>query len=265
MPGHADILDRQEALMPSFWGSLALHGLVIGGLLAAGVVEKAMHLRMGDPHGGGIGSVTVNPVATIPLPNRGGLINPVAHDTESLVPEAPKSAPKAQPKLKPPPPDAIPLKSEKDSPRRRQEASSQPNKWRDQQPYDPSRLYSTSGARVNTPQIGMTGGGGVNIGNNSPFGDRFGAYAALIRDTVTRNWKTTDVNPRIMSAPAVVVTFTINRDGTVSNVQISQRSGIAPLDISAQRAVQDSQPFPPLPVGFPRNSADVELRFELKR
>jgi protein TonB len=82
---------------------------------------------------------------------------------------------------------------------------------------------------------------------------------------VTRNWKTSDVNPRLMTAPMVVVTFTIQRDGTVTNVRVSQKSGIEPLDISAQRAVLDSAPFQPLPAGFPRSQADVELRFELKR
>jgi TonB family protein len=62
------------------------------------------------------------------------------------------------------------------------------------------------------------------------------------------------------------VTFTILRDGSVpfASVQIKQRSGIAPLDYSAQRAVLDST-FPPLPPGFPRNQADVELSFELRR
>jgi protein TonB len=264
MPGHADILDRPEPLLQSFWGSVLLHGLAIGGLLLAGAVERGSRLNMGDPHGGGLGGVMVNPVATIPLPNRGGLENPVANDTESLVPEAPKAAPKAAPKVKAPPPNAIALKSDK-APKRPRDAASQPNKWRDQQKYDQSQLYSNAGQRVNSPQYGMSGGGGVNVGNNSPFGERYGAYAALIRDAVTRNWKTSDVNPRLMTAPAVVVTFTIQRDGTVANVRLSQKSGIEPLDISAQRAVWDSQPFQPLPAGFPRSQADVELRFELKR
>jgi protein TonB len=264
MPGHADILDRPEPLLQSFWGSVLLHALAIGGLLLAGVAERASRLNMGDPHGGGLGGMMVNPVATIPLPNRGGLENPVANDTESLVPEAPKPKAKPAPKVKAPAPNAIALNSEK-APKRPRDAGSQPNKFRDEQKYDQSQLYSNAGARVNSPQYGLTGGGGVNVGGNSPFGDRYGAYAALIRDSVTRNWKTSDVNPRLMTAPAVVVTFTIQRDGSVTNVRLSQKSGIEPLDISAQRAVWDSQPFQPLPADFPRSQADVELRFELKR
>src|ERR1017187_8338574 len=192
----------------------------------------------------------------IPLPNRGGLENPVANDTESLVPEAPKVKAKPAPKVKAPPPNAIALKSDKAAKRPR-DAGSQPNKWRDKQKYDQSQLYSNAGQRVNSPQYGMSGGGGVNVGNNSPFGERYGAYAALIRDAVTRNWKTSDLNPRLLTAPSVVVTFTIQRDGTIANVRVSQKSGIEPLDISAERAVRDSAPFPPLPQGFPRSQADV--------
>ena len=265
MPGHADILDRPEPLLQSFWGSVLLHSLAIGGLLLAGAIERVTRLNMGAPNGGGLGSVMVNPVATIPLPNRGGLENPVANDTQSLVPEAPQPKAKPAPKVKLPPPNAIALKSDKAPPKRPSEGGSQQNKWRDQQKVDPSQVYSSTGPRVNSPLYGMSGGGGVNVGGNSPFGERYGAYAALIRDKVTRNWKTSDVNPKLMTAPVVVVTFTIQRDGSVANVRVTQKSGIEPLDISAQRAVLDAAPFGALPPGFPRSQADVELRFELKR
>src|ERR1035438_1236372 len=140
MAGHADILDRPEPLRQSFWGSVALHGMVIGGLLLAGAVERASRLNMGDPHGGGLGSVMVNPVATIPLPNRGGLENPVANDTESLVPEAPKATPKAAPKVKAPAPNAIALKNDK-AQKRPRDAGAQPNKWRDPQKEEEDQLH----------------------------------------------------------------------------------------------------------------------------
>jgi TonB family protein len=44
-----------------------------------------------------------------------------------------------------------------------------------------------------------------------------------------------------------------------------QRSGNPTLDYSAQRAVLEAAPFPPLPAGFERDSARVEINFELKR
>jgi periplasmic protein TonB len=264
MTDHVDVLNSPEPLRQSFWGSLFLHGAAIGAVLLIGVIERGSHWNMGDVNGGGIGGVFVQPVSTIPLPNRGGQTNPVANDTESLVPEAPRTAPRVQPEVKPPSPNAIALTSDKAIPKRPHEATSLPNKWRDQQPSPESQITSTSRQRVGSPNIEMSRGGGVTVGDSSPLGQQFGVYAALIRDTVARNWKTSDVNPQLRTAPPVVVTFTIQRDGSVTNVWVAQKSGVEPLDISAQRAVLDSS-FSPLPAGFPRRQADVELRFELKR
>jgi protein TonB len=75
------------------------------------------------------------------------------------------------------------------------------------------------------------------------------------------------LDPRLNSAPQVVVTFTIQRDGSVTaaSVRLAQRSGNAALDYSAQRAILDSAPFPALPAQYPRNDADVEFVFELRR
>ena len=44
-----------------------------------------------------------------------------------------------------------------------------------------------------------------------------------------------------------------------------QRSGILTLDNSAQRAILNAAPFPPLPAGFDRDAAQIEFRFQLKR
>jgi protein TonB len=115
--------------------------------------------------------------------------------------------------------------------------------------------------------VQMPGAGGVGIGSDSPLGQQFGAYAKLIIDRVAQHWQTTTLNARIQTAPTVVVTFTINRDGSVpqNTIKIAQSSGILPVDISAQRAVMDAAPFPSLPAGYLRNDAQIELRFELRR
>jgi protein TonB len=60
------------------------------------------------------------------------------------------------------------------------------------------------------------------------------------------------------------VTFTLHRDGHVTAIHITQRSGISALDISAQRAVMDAAPFPALPPQFPKNDAEIEFLFQLK-
>jgi len=112
----------------------------------------------------------------------------------------------------------------------------------------------------------LSGGGGVGVGNNSPFGSQFGWYATLLRDKVAQNWKTSDLG-QVHAASGAVVVFTILRDGSLApgSVKISQTSGDRALDFSALRAVADAAPFARLPDGFPRTRADIELRFELRR
>lgn len=264
MPSHADILDRPEPLSRPFWTSFTLHLLVLGGL-SAGALINGNHLNMGSPTGGGIGGVMVNPVSSIPLPNRGGPENPVANDTKSQVPTppAPKEKVKPVPKAKAVLPDAIPLKSDKAPAKRQAEAQPQPqvNKYRDQQKYNDSQLYSSPGQRLSSPMYQVPGGGGVGLGDSSPFGEQFGAYANIIRDNIARNWRPVSA-ARTAGVPSVSVTFTIQRDGSVTNVKISRTSGIETMDFSAQRAVLDAK-LPPLPAGFPRSQADVEMKFEL--
>jgi protein TonB len=261
MSAHADFLEQPEPLAKPFWVSLTLHIVILAGLVAGAWADRH-RIRMGDPNGGGIGGMLVNPVASIPLPNRGGPENPVADDTQSQVPTppAPKEKAKPIPKVKAPPPDAIPLKSDKALTKRVAEAKPQPqlNKFREPQVYTDGQLYSPEGQRTSSPIYQMPGGGGVGLGNNSPFGEQFGYYANIIRDNIARAWKPI----KTAGVVSVVVTFTIQRNGSVSNVKIATSSGNQTLDFSAQRAVMDAS-LPALPDKFPRNQADVEMKFEL--
>jgi protein TonB len=222
-------------------------------------------VQWGDLNGGGMGSVAVNVVPRIPLPGRSGPLNPVANDTESVVPTPPPKA-KPRPKVEAPEPNAIAIKS-RNAERKASRAASAPNRFREQQQDLPNQVYSTSGQAAVSPMYGMTGGGGVGIGTRSPFGEQFGWYVNLLRDQVARNWRTTDLDPRLRTAPPVVATFTIRRDGSVApgSVKITQRSGNQSLDYSAQRAIMDAAPFQPLPPQFQRSEAEIEFWFELRR
>ena len=256
--GHAEALQPPDRLTKPFWASLTLHLVVLGSFTAFAVISPH-HIMMGSPTGGGRG-VLVNPVASIPLQTHGPE-NPVANPTKNEVPTPPppKVKPKAIPKVKAPEPDAVPLKSAKAPPKKPpREPQPEQNKFREQQTYKENQLYSDVGQRASSQMIQMPGGGGVGLGDNSPFGEEFAAYANLIRDTIARNW-----NP--MKAPgviSVVVNFTIHKDGSVTGVKVSTSSGNSSLDFSAQRAILDAQ-LPALPQGFPRNQAEVQMKFEL--
>jgi protein TonB len=264
MNGHVDTLDAAEPLAKWFVRSMVLHVALVAAFVVYGFMPHRAPIQWGDVKGGGFGSVAVTAVTRIPIPSRSGPINPVAADTESRAPEPPPKA-KPKPAVKLPDPKAIPLPS-KEAIKRPSEQASAPNKFREQQQDLPNQVYSSQQAAV-TPMYSMPGGGGVGIGNSSPFGQQFGYYANLVRDKVARYWRTNELDPRLHSMPDVVVTFTILHDGSVSSssVKIAQRSGNVTLDYSAQRAILDAAPFPPLPAGFPHSDADVEFVFQLRR
>ncbi len=113
--------------------------------------------------------------------------------------------------------------------------------------------------------VGQTGSGGVGMGPGGAFGNRFGYYRTLLEQQVGRRWRTNDVNPALQTAPPVIVTFVIRRDGSSSDVRLEQSSGDKALDYSAMRAIYEASPFPPLPAGYERNDARIEFWFQLKR
>jgi protein TonB len=262
---HTDILDQPEPLGKSLAGSVALHISVGAAVLMSAWIGRGRPVQWGDLNGGGMGSVAVNVVPRIPMPGRSGPINPVANDTESAVPTPPPKT-KAQRKVEAQELNAIAIKS-RNANKKASRAASAPNKFREQQQDLPNQVYSSAGQAMVSPMYGMTGGGGVGIGTRSPFGTQFGWYVNLLRDQVARNWRTGDLDPRLRTAPPVVATFTIRRDGSVApgSVKITQRSGNQSLDYSAQRAIMDAAPFQPLPPQFQRSEAEIEFWFELRR
>ncbi len=262
MAPHVDILDQPEQLRRPFAGSLVLHVSVFAALTWYSVLSGRREY-WGDRNPGGGSSMVVNVVGQIPLPSRGGVVNPVANDTQSEVPE-PKPEPVKKAIVKEPEPDAIPLPS-RTAPKKPSRKQASTNTYRAKQNDRPNQLYSQEGQALATPLIGMAGSGGIGVGRGSPFGDRFGYYVDLLRQRVAQKWRTGDVDPRIRSAPPAIVTFTIRRDGSISSVRLAQTSGNLALDYSAQRAIADGAPFPPLPAGYDKNDVSIEFWFELKR
>jgi periplasmic protein TonB len=270
MTPHVDILDQKEPLGRFFAGSVILHVSIAAAVIGYGVIRGTSKENWGDVNGGGMGSVAVNVVSSIRLPTTTGPANPVANDTESHVPTPPPK-PKPQPKVKvkEPDADAIPIKDKSAAKRmaRQTRDYAEPNTFREKQRDEPNQLYTSQGQQVSSPMFSMAGAGGVGIGTDSPLGTRFGYYATLIRTKVAQNWSTGGVDPRIATAPEVVVRFTLRRDGSVipGSAKVVQTSGIGPLDISAQRAILDASPFGPLPAQFEKDQADLELHFVLRR
>lgn len=257
MQQHIDILDERDSLGGPFLQSVLLHAAVAGALIVSSIQFQHSRQVWGSPNTGAGNAVSINSVKTIPLPSRAGQINPVANDTESQVPQAPKPEPKKQVKV--PDENAIPIKSRNAKKQPKPEVS---QKWHPKL-IPENQVFSRLAPAAVSPMFQKPGAGGVGVGPNSTFGTQFGAYADLVVQRVTDKWQTNGLAG--LSGPTAVITFDIQRDGSIRNAQIAQRSGNATLDLSALRAVTDAAPFPPLPPNYSGSSTSVELRFQLQR
>ncbi len=258
MSGHADILDQRESLRGPFVQSVLLHAAIAAALIVSSISFEHSHQVWGSANTAAGSAVAINSVKTIPLPSRAGKINPVANDTESLVPQ--ESKPKPEPKKQVDVPEkAIPLPSRFSKKQPRPEVS----KTYHPETIPENQLLSHIGQAAVSPMFEKPGSGGAGVGVNSAFGNQFGAYADLVVQRVTQKWETNGLAG--LQVPVAVITFDILRDGSVRNSKIAQSSGNNGLDYSALRAVMDAGPFPPLPYNYSGSSTSVELRFQLHR
>lgn len=258
MPQPLDILDQRDPLAGPFFGAVLAHGLVAFVIFYGWALMSQSKDTLGEPNPGGGPAYAVSPVHKIPIPQHDSPPNPVAHDTQSTVPTAPAKV-EAEKKQPPPPKNAyqIPdkLKYDIDRPKQRQQYT---------QPSPQNQVYSRSQQAVSNPMYAaQSGGGQVGVGPNSPLGQRYGAYANLIRDRIAQNWRTNGLDSRSQANPAVV-SFVIMRDGTVRNPQISQSSGNPTIDNSALRAVYESNPMPPLPPQITESYISAQFTFNLR-
>jgi len=217
--------------------------------------------------GGGAVSITaVGSLPGIPLPR------PAVTST-SRVADSTKGLYKSEPLPKKPaiPPDATPLtqfeKEKKLPPSRKSRLLEN-----DYQPPQNAVPYGQTGAPTmpytqfesgsgSQGGIGMTGQSGA-AGN---FGTRYAWYVQAVQRRISGNWLQSTIDPSIRFAPRVVMEFQIFRDGSVRNIQITQSSGNASVDRSTLRAVQDSNPFQPLPGDYAGSYVSVQFWFEFHR
>lgn len=258
MPQPIDILDQRDPLATPFLAAIVVHALVAFIVFYGWFWLKKSADNFGDPHPAGGPAYAVSPVHSIPIPQREAPPNPVAYDTQSAVPSAP--AKQEVPKQEPPPkkdafqiPDK--LKYDIQRPQHKQSYTA---------PAPPNQVYSSTHQAVSNPMYApQSGGGQVGVGPNSPLGNRYGAYAELIRQRIAQNWRTAGLDSRSQSSPAVV-TFTIMRSGEVRNPQVTQTSGNPNIDNTALRAVYDSNPMPALPPQIAESYITAQFTFNLR-
>ncbi len=270
---------RNDALKPFVKYSLILHCA-----LGVAVVLSAYFSRPGENWGGPGGSVTVGLVGNVPAiplprpevesPNR------VVDNTKGLYKAEPKPPDLAK--------DAVPIPKFLNSrvpkiKKPKEEASemapppryvTRPSKvLENNTPPPPNAVpYGAGGApTVPTTSFAMGNQGataaGMSFGGaqGGDFGSRFPWYVQAVQRRISSNWLESTIDPSVAYAPRVIITFTILRDGRVTNIQIQRSSNIYSVDSSAVRAVQSSSPLQPLPGAYAGSEVNVQFWFDFHR
>jgi hypothetical protein len=108
--------------------------------------------------------------------------------------------------------------------------------------------------------FGLATGGGQGTGSRLDVGDFCcPEYIATMVARIRANW-----NERAESAGQTMMVFTIQRDGTLTDIAVERPSRATVHDLNARRALALTK-LPPLPAAFPNPTLTVHLNFEYKR
>ncbi len=109
------------------------------------------------------------------------------------------------------------------------------------------------------------GGVAVQGQGGGDFASRYGWYIEAVKRAVNQNWMQNTIDPAVRAArrAKTVITFTINRDGSIKNIRVSESSGNRSMDDSAQRALLSIDHFPALPSDYSGRYVDVIFDFDL--
>ncbi|HVP42626.1 MAG TPA: TonB family protein [Terriglobales bacterium] len=259
MPVSAEIyLEREDIGRPLAW-SVGLHAALFGSMLIYAAVVGARHAEVWGGTGGG-GAISATLVNTIPLPAS-------ATQTENIVAHESTGLSQSQPQVKEEPkPEAVAIPERETKPKPGPQRSTIARKIEPPReniaPFGqggpvsgPYGVFQSGGAKGG---FGFTGGGG-------DFGSRYAWYVDAVRRKVSENWLKYEIDPGISAARRVYITFDILRDGSPTDIQLEQSSGVPSLDQSAVRALQRIDTFGPLPPGYPGQRVSVEFWFDYRR
>lgn len=143
----------------------------------------------------------------------------------------------------------------------------------DKAPDKTSSRTPTSGAEIKTGDAKVDTGakpipfGGLSTGGGGAGGVQINVgdfccpeYIAAMNQRITENW-----NRNQGATGTAVMKFVIQRDGTMTGIEIDQTSRNPVLDLESRRALVTTRQLPPLPAAFNRPSLTVYLSFEYKR
>jgi TonB family protein len=250
-------------------GKFVGYSLFLHGLLAAAVVASIVfHWRgnaWSDVGGASAGDVKVNLVSGavgLPMPKP-----PVIDDSKTFDPT--NSLYKEQPQPKPPEPPKDVTKIPKFEKEKPPKPIQHPSKTFENKTPPPENAVPGHGGQPNLPtgyqQTPGSASPGVAITNQAggDFAGRYPAYVEAIRRRIAQNWQQSSIDPSARASRSIhaVATFTINRDGSVRDIRITETSRNSSFDNSGLRALYDSNPMPPLPADYSGSYVAVTFDF----
>src|SRR4029079_11436827 len=187
-----------------------------------------------------------------------------AVQTETPEPPKPREAQTAPapvtPKMTVPIPSKAPVRTAKARP----EVTQAPDQAKGRAPTKrfetrPGSALAETGARG--LGFGLSTSGGVGSGSTLDVSNFCCPdYVAQMVEQIRMNW-----DGRAEVAGLVIVKYTIQRDGTITDATVEKTSGYTALDISALRAVMNTRKLLPLPAAFPDQKLGVHLNFDYRR
>jgi TonB family protein len=102
--------------------------------------------------------------------------------------------------------------------------------------------------------LGTTAFGSQIAGLDNPD-FKFGYYIDQLLSAIDSKW----VRPPLGNDVKAVISFRIQKDGSLTDLQVAQSSGYNSFDLAALRAVQNASPFAPLPRAYRNDSLGVNL------
>ena len=250
---------QDEQIGGGFAGSLAVHGAMVAALLGG-----AYLLHSGQNWGDSTataGAIQATMVNSIPLPPRAPTDpdNVLATDAPNPAPITPEPKTEAAPK-----PEDVPVLTKTAKPPRIADKTTPPPPPHPQPvKIDPNKAQTgdAPGIRVAMTST-QTRAGTVSVGTqDAAFGSRFAYYVGQITQKVAQQWYTGMLDSRA-SGHRVYITFQVERDGSLTHVQIQQASGDATLDQTALSAVQHIDTFGPLPDAYTGSHINVTYYFD---
>jgi protein TonB len=236
--------------------SLIAHGLLLTAMIlvpglwqaTSSANENVMEISLGGIEG----------------PNTGGMTAPSARKVDEVADRDPRARPDAPPPPKPEMVEAAPTAKPAPKPTTAKPVETKPKETGKKPAVGAEVSKGTARVETNSPaQVPFgglsTGGGGFGGAQINIAGFCCPEYVRLMQQRIHANWQ------RKQGATGrVMMSFTVRRDGLLTDIKVVQSGGQF-LDLISQRALVQTKQLPPLPREYPNQTLTVEVILDYVR